>query len=245
MKEFWQTFLPDLAAGIVSLIVGIPIGLWLNRRFAAHAKEERRREVSKRVGEALRVLGLTLEANRAELLRFGAVLNAHTLHEDARLNLLSWEAATAALDFDLKDPSLKHQLASHFSRLRGFDHSASKHSDLEKSPDGSPQRQAAGTSKLLRSIEELIRETYRLQIHLEHRRAVVEDDRDAALARKRLNQVLERALQYPMTFEWATGTLLHVWNTNETCRRCGVSKDSAAYFHWPCKIEMKPWILEG
>ena len=117
---FWSSFWPNLASTIVGVGGGVPLGLWLNRRALTHSNAARRRAERAEVAHTLEVLSAAIDDNRARLETFATVLKRNETLFDLGLDTSAWGALQAGLTSELKDPTLRRQLARYFVRLGGI-----------------------------------------------------------------------------------------------------------------------------
>jgi hypothetical protein len=120
LEPFWQAFLPNLASTLVGALLGIPLGLWLNRRVVSHGEVLRRDADRVRVAHALQVLARALADNRERLKVFAATLSESKTLFDPALDASAWDAVKGDLTTELSDPALRQQLAYHFSRVQSL-----------------------------------------------------------------------------------------------------------------------------
>lgn len=116
---FWSDFWPNLASTLVGVGVGVPFGLWLNRKAVEHGDTARRKAERTEVAHTLQVLCDALKDNLTRLQTFSAVLARRETLFDTGLDASAWAALQAGLTSELKKPALRQQLARFFARLGG------------------------------------------------------------------------------------------------------------------------------
>ena len=115
--NFAQSFWPSTAATLVSLIVGLPVALALNRTWLSYTNRLKRAENERRLQDALDVLAATLNDNTERLVLLQDKLRNKLCPFDSGLDIASWEVVKPAVLHRLRDPHLQSKLARHFSEL--------------------------------------------------------------------------------------------------------------------------------
>lgn len=117
MNWFWQGFWPNLASTVVGALLGIPLGLWINRRIVAQGEAVRVEGERRKVGHALQVIEGALRDNHSRLSTFANVLANSTTNYYLPLDTSAWDAVRTDLTTELSDPQLRQRLAYHFDRV--------------------------------------------------------------------------------------------------------------------------------
>ena len=117
MDAFLIAFWPNLAATLVGVVVGLPIALWVNRLALRGAERTAHKSQAQRVDHALQVLISAMQANGALLREYGDVLAAAKVRWRLGLDVSGWDAIKADFIAELTEPSLRREVAFHFSQL--------------------------------------------------------------------------------------------------------------------------------
>ena len=117
MNTFFDAFWPNLASTLIGIVLGLPLGLRINRKSVAQTEGVRRAGERLRVAHALKVLDKALTENRTRLDAFAAVLVQNQTLYDTAIDNSAWDAVKADLTTELSDPELRQRFAYHFARL--------------------------------------------------------------------------------------------------------------------------------
>ena len=117
MDAFLSAFWPNLAATLVGVALGLPIAMWVNRLALKGTERTTQKVQSQRVHHALQVLVSAMEANGGLLREYAQVLSVGQLKWQLGLDVSAWDAIKADFVAELTDPSLRREVAFHFSQL--------------------------------------------------------------------------------------------------------------------------------
>lgn len=115
-SAFWIGFWPQLFATIVGVLIGVPVGLWLNRRAIAVAGVAQEKADATRLDDALASLVASIEANRGPLNAMATLATGHYLVEPG-LETTTWDAVKTEIVSLLRVPDLQRSLAAHFASI--------------------------------------------------------------------------------------------------------------------------------
>jgi len=118
MSAFFDAFWPNLAATLLGVVFGIPIALFINRRFFEHQRKFESDQAARRLGDAIAVLIGACRYNVKILDSMcEASLIGHVMHSPD-LRLTTWDAVGSVLTNSCADPDLLQMLSHHWLRLR-------------------------------------------------------------------------------------------------------------------------------
>jgi hypothetical protein len=117
MNDFLTAFIPNLAATLVGVGLGLPIALWLNRLALRGAEKTSKRADAQRVDHALDVLISAMQINASLLRDYEKVLTASKVRWRLGLDVVAWDAIKADFVADLTGSSLRREVAFHFYQL--------------------------------------------------------------------------------------------------------------------------------
>jgi len=117
LSKFLEAFLPNLVATLIAVGLGIPIGLWFNRRMLASAEPLKAQDEQHHLETALLTLEHSLTANRPRLQKVTEMLDEGPILLDFDLDISTWEAVRTEVVPYLHSPQLSSRLAHHFGRL--------------------------------------------------------------------------------------------------------------------------------
>ena len=120
MNEFWTAFWPNFASTLSGLVLGIPLGLWVNHRMIAHSEKIRKTEENKRLHHALDTVNSALSFNQGKLRDLITTLKCDRAFLDPGIDQSAWEACREEIIPFLRDPVLQRQIAYHFAQLRSL-----------------------------------------------------------------------------------------------------------------------------
>jgi len=116
LSDFW----PNLAATVVGVTLGIPIGLWTNRKMIAHEKQTQDAEDRARFRTGLEEVLAILRANAFNAEVTVCILRDEVVEDvppDPKLDSTAWEAYRSDVASMLRDPRLHVRLALYFERV--------------------------------------------------------------------------------------------------------------------------------
>ena len=119
MAGFWVAFLPNVAATLVGVLVGVPLALLINRRAVLHGEAARAVAEKARVADALEVVSKALTYNATPLETLVQTLEQGKAQLDLPLDTSAWGAVKADVS-GIVEPELRRRLAFHFSRLEAL-----------------------------------------------------------------------------------------------------------------------------
>ena len=119
--SFASALWPSLVATLVGIICGLPIALWLNRRFVAHAQHVSEEGQRAELTDALAVLTDALALNIPRLDEVGSAVAADLYTYYTELDTATWDSVRDTIASLLHDPELLGRLAYHFSRVSAVD----------------------------------------------------------------------------------------------------------------------------
>ena len=114
--EFWIGFWPQLAATIFGVLIGVPAGLWLNRRAVSVAGAAQEKADADRLDGALASLASSIGENKAPLAAVVGLNTGEYLIQPA-LETTTWEAVKGEIVSLLRLPKLQRDLAAHFDLI--------------------------------------------------------------------------------------------------------------------------------
>jgi hypothetical protein len=118
MNGFLDAFLPNLAATILGLVLGLPIALFINGRLtAAQRRHEKASEIILR-NLVIDVLSASCEYNIKVLRKIAELALTANVLRNPDLKTTAWDSVGSVLAARCPDPELIHQLAHHWIRLR-------------------------------------------------------------------------------------------------------------------------------
>jgi hypothetical protein len=120
MTTFWDAFLPGVAATLIGVFVGLPAAFWLDRHIRAAGEQRQKAEMRKRLVDALTIIVDSLAYNQGVLRTTITVLIDNQVPFEAPLDYSAWDATKLEIVEYLKDPQLKHSLATYFAHLESF-----------------------------------------------------------------------------------------------------------------------------
>jgi hypothetical protein len=117
MDAFLIAFWPNAAATLVGIVFGLPIALWVNRLALKGAARASLKSQSQRLDHALQILMSAMESNQRILQEYAQVLSESKVRWRLNLDVSAWEAIKTDFIGELTDPSLRRQVAFHFTQL--------------------------------------------------------------------------------------------------------------------------------
>jgi hypothetical protein len=120
MDTFLIAFWPNLAATLVGVALGLPIAMWVNRLALRGVERTAKRNQAQRVDHALHVLISAMQANGESLRKYTTVLAEAKVSWRLGLDVSAWDAIKTDFIAELTDPSLRREVAFHFSQLAIF-----------------------------------------------------------------------------------------------------------------------------
>ena len=117
--SFWPNFVSDLLATALAIILGIPVGLALNRQATEHEEARQHRAEQLELGNALLALLDTLRRNHEILGKRHALAIGEEGGDifDTNLDTVSWEAVKSIVVERCGAPLLQGDIANYFERL--------------------------------------------------------------------------------------------------------------------------------
>lgn len=119
MGDFMSAFLPDLLSTVVGVGIGIPIGLWGNRRLVAEANTKRRQVEAAELSALVRTVLKALAHTSSELSRF-ANLRPGDRTGPRILDSGTWDALKGRLPREFGPPEVVQRLAFYWVQLIAF-----------------------------------------------------------------------------------------------------------------------------
>ena len=117
MNAFWT----DVASGLISTVVGVglgvPVGLWLNRRALRASEQSADVDRRARVAELLGVASDAVEHNAQMLRGHLQHLSNNRIAISPAFHTATWEAISADVIRDVRQPALRHALSFHFAAV--------------------------------------------------------------------------------------------------------------------------------
>lgn len=118
MTTFWEAFLPNLAATILGVVLGLPAALYVNRRLTESQRTLQQAEKIRLRGDFANVLSSSCEYNMKVLNRMAELsLNGNALR-NPDLRLTTWDVVNHMFTPLCSDPVLLQKLSHHWLRLR-------------------------------------------------------------------------------------------------------------------------------
>ncbi len=128
--SFWQSFVSDLSATLLGVVIGIPIALWLSRYQERNTEKERKKKI-------LSVLRVELMENLTVLSGWvkEGKKKVEVLYLTAVLKDESWSAFSDGGELQwIKDPYLLAELSDAFSTIRSIKLLADRYFNLIEFP---------------------------------------------------------------------------------------------------------------
>jgi hypothetical protein len=186
-SSFAQTFWPSTAATLVSLIVGLPVALALNRTWLSYTSRPERAENERRLKDALHVLAAALNANTERLVLLQDKLRNKLCPFDSGLDVASWEVVKPAVLQQLRDPHLQSHLARHFAELASISRLTTQYlgyvAGAEAALGGIETAREKLAVHLLAEAERLEQDAHELQTRLDEAARTVKSQRRRRIRR--------------------------------------------------------------
>ena len=119
-NDFWITFLPNVVATLVGVILGVPIAMWLNRLSLSATNRRDEFEGRKRLRHGLEALIAALVHNQAALQAIAAQVVEGRIPFDSAIDAVAWDASRSEIVPFLRDPDLHRKAALYFSRVESL-----------------------------------------------------------------------------------------------------------------------------
>jgi hypothetical protein len=120
VKGAFSSFWSGLLANLVGLIIGVPIGLWINRRVLRYSERLKKMEQHQKLKIALELINVVLIENDRRLKRSIELLTSAHVAFDTGLDASMWEIVKPDVIQYLNDLRLKASIANYFSNLSGL-----------------------------------------------------------------------------------------------------------------------------
>ena len=117
MDQFLTAFWPNAAATLSGIILGLPTALWVNRIALRSAEHISLKSQIQRLDHALEVLISSMNENRTILGAYSKVVAESKVRWCLNLNISAWDAIKADFMAEHTAPSLRGEVAYHFSQL--------------------------------------------------------------------------------------------------------------------------------
>jgi len=172
LTQFLDSFLPNVAATLVGVAAGIPIGLRVNRSLLQQQDEKARQERQARLRQALDWLLKAGERNREMLVEARDHMKAGQYMTGLPLDLSAWDSLREVIAAELPSLDLRLRLARFFEELALFGAHAERLVTALFTPDPTPdkmnhfQAQTLLGGPLLPFAERLVVDLEKLQADL-------------------------------------------------------------------------------
>lgn len=128
---FWSNFWPNLVATLVSVGLGIPGGLWVDRKVRARDESDKAKEAKERARKILSILLAEIKHNKQQMNWFHQ--NVANYFHPVRVE--SWRAFSDGGELQwINDPELVHSLSVVYAEINHFAFILDKYFDASFSP---------------------------------------------------------------------------------------------------------------
>lgn len=121
MNNFIFNYLSILAT-VSSLVVGVPLSLWVNQKLVAYTQDLRNQEESKRLSIAFEALEHSLNSNIKKLNYLVNILNENKIFIFSGLDVSSWDAVKLEIEQYHRKTTFNGVVAFYFSQLSSLNH---------------------------------------------------------------------------------------------------------------------------
>lgn len=112
----------SILATVSSLVIGVPLSLWFNRKLFAYTQDLRSQEESKRLSIAFEALEHSLNSNIKKLNHLVNILNENQIFIFSGLDISSWDAVKLEVEQYHRKTTFNSVVAFYFSQLSSLDH---------------------------------------------------------------------------------------------------------------------------
>lgn len=150
---FWSDFLPNFAATLTGILLGIPVALWLAGKEARSHASSRRDELKARRTEVSELLRNVLRANAIELRRVHQIILDQESVTDLRLQLEVWRVLRSDVMEVFDSRELRAGLATHFEAVETLARNVSEQASRHLAGLWAPENYQGQRADLIRTVE--------------------------------------------------------------------------------------------